>query len=133
MPRCCTTPDNHNEGWICWKRPRASIPCTRQTIPFTRDRRCLSWGDTPKPVDEFRFGLNQNPTSQRLRVWLAATYAQMDLAEEARWEAEEILANDPDFDPARLESIFPFQSDSDLQRFNRALDKAGFNQLPVRG
>jgi len=45
------------------------------------------------------------------------------------WEASEILTADPDFSPAHLESIFPFQNSEDLRIFNSALNRAGFRDL----
>ena len=44
-------------------------------------------------------------------------------------EAIEILIEDPDFSPATLETIFTFQDREDLNRFNAALNKAGFKEL----
>ena len=69
---------------------------------------------------------NQNPISQRLRVWLAVSYVQAGKMNDAEWEAEQVLANDPSFKLSRLVHVFPFKNPEDLERFNVALSKIGF-------
>ena len=104
-------------------------PLHPSNYPFHRGQALFILKRYEEAIEAFNFGLTQNPTSQRLRVWLAATYAQVGLIEDAQWEASEILTSDPDFAPANLESIFPFQNSEDLQIFNSALNMAGFREL----
>ena len=104
-------------------------PLHPSNYPFHKGQALFILKRYEEAVKAFEFGLNQNPTSQRLRVWLAATYAQMGFIEEAKWEAAEILSEDPNFSPVNLETIFPFQNSEDLQAFNLALSKAGFRDL----
>jgi TolB-like protein/class 3 adenylate cyclase len=104
-------------------------PLHPSNYPFHKGQALFILKRYEEAVEAFEFGLNQNPTSQRLRVWLAATYAQMGFIEEAKWEAAEILSEDPNFSPVNLETIFPFQNSEDLQAFNLALSKAGFKDL----
>lgn len=104
-------------------------PIHPSNYPFHKGQALFILKRYDEAIEAFRSGLDQNPTSQRLRVWLAATYAQIGLIDEATWEASEILSDDPKFSPANLETIFPFQNTEDLNRFNSALKKAGFRHL----
>ena len=78
-------------------------------------------------AEAFKKGLEQNPTSQRLRVWLAATYAQLGRQDDAEWEADQILLEDPDFKVSKISHVFPFKDEKDLGRFKAALSKVGFD------
>lgn len=106
-------------------------PLHPSNYPFHKGQALFILKRYQEAAEAFESGLNQNPTSQRLRVWLAATYTQLGLLEEAKWEASEILNEDPDFSPSKLETIFPFQSDQDLRIFNSALKKAGFSDISL--
>ncbi len=77
--------------------------------------------------DAFQQGLATNPAAERLRVWLAATYAQSGDLERANWEAEQVLATNPDFSVARMEQSFPFKDPAELKHFTDGLRLAGFN------
>jgi len=107
-------------------------PLHPSNYPFHRGQALFILKRYEEAIEAFEFGLNQNPASQRLRVWSAATYVQLGLLEDAKWEASEILNSDPDFSPTHLETIFPFQNSDDLQIFNSALNKAGFKGLPKK-
>jgi len=104
-------------------------PLYPSNYPFHRGQALLILKRYEEAIEAFKFGLSQNPSSQRLHVWLAATYAQIGLLDDAEWEASEILNVDPGFSPAHLESIFPFRNSEDLKIFNMALNKAGFRDL----
>jgi adenylate cyclase len=104
-------------------------PLHPSNYPFHRGQALFILKRYEEAIEAFKFGLSQNPSSQRLHVWLAATYAQIGLFEDAEWEASEILYVDPDFSPAHLDSIFPFRNREDLKIFNAALNKAGFRGL----
>ena len=104
-------------------------PLHPSNYPFHKGQALFILKRYQEAIEEFELGLSQNPTSQRLHVWLAATYAQNGRLDDASWEAGEILNQDPDFSPATLESIFPFQDRGDSKRFNSALNKAGFKDL----
>ncbi len=47
-------------------------------------------------IDAFQQGLASNPAAERLRVWLAATYAQSGEFDNASWEAEQVLLLTPE-------------------------------------
>lgn len=74
-----------------------------------------------------RGGLNQNPTSQRLRVWLAATLVELGRQADAEWEVDQILLDDPDFNQVSLYHVFPFTDKEAENRFYGALQEAGFD------
>jgi len=77
-------------------------------------------------IAAFTKGLKQNNTSQRLRVWLAATYAQIGRQDDAEWEADMVLSTDPNFSLKRLPQAFPFTDRKELDHIMGALRKAGF-------
>ena len=104
-------------------------PLYPSNYPFHRGQALFILERYDEALQAFEFGLSQNPTAQRLRVWLVATLVQLDRLEDAQWEASEILLMDPDFRPAQLDGIFPFQERIYLERFNSALSRAGFEHL----
>jgi adenylate cyclase len=78
-------------------------------------------------VAAFEEGLSTNPASQRLHVWMAATYAQAGDMESAKWEVEQILTMNPKFSLKRIEGTFPFKDPSDRERILEGLRKAGLS------
>lgn len=80
----------------------------------------------PEAIQAFKQGLETNPTSERLHVWLAAAYAQSGNQEEAEWEVEEVLTLNPDFSLERIAWATPFKDSKDLEHFLEGLRKAGF-------
>jgi TolB-like protein len=101
--------------------------------PFHRGQALFILKRYDEALAAFQSGLQQNPTSQRLRVWLAATYAEVGRLDDAEWEASQILDDDPGFSPDRLLQFFPFRKSEELIRFNGALRKAGFGELDRTG
>jgi adenylate cyclase len=82
----------------------------------------------PQAIEAYERGLQSNPNSERLRVWLAAAYAQAGRVEDATWEAEQVLAVNPDFSVSRISEAFPFKDPADLEHFLDGLHKAGLSQ-----
>jgi adenylate cyclase len=78
-------------------------------------------------IAAFRRGLAQHPNSERLRIWLAAAYAQAGKIGEAEWQAEQLLIDDPEFTVGRIERVFPFSDPKDLEHFLDGLRKAGLS------
>jgi adenylate cyclase len=78
-------------------------------------------------IAAFQRGLEQHPNSERLRIWLAAAYAQAGKIDEAKWEAEQLLVDDPEFSVGRIERVFPFSDPKDLEHFLDGLRKAGLS------
>ncbi|MCK4834218.1 MAG: tetratricopeptide repeat protein, partial [Gammaproteobacteria bacterium] len=77
-------------------------------------------------TDAFQQGLASNPAAERLRVWLAATYAQSGDIDNANWEAEQVLSSNPDFSVTRMEKSFHFKDPAELKHFTDGLRLAGF-------
>lgn len=77
-------------------------------------------------IQAFRGGLQSNPTSERLHVWLAAAYAQSGNRQEAEWEVDQVLTLNPHFSLERIKQATPFKNSEDLERFLEGLRKAGF-------
>jgi TolA-binding protein len=78
-----------------------------------------------KAIDAFNLGLSSYPSSERMRVWLAAALAQSGNIEDAQWEGEQIMADNPDFSIQRMSESFPFNNPADLDNFISGLRKAG--------
>jgi adenylate cyclase len=79
-------------------------------------------------IAAFKQGLATNPASERLHIWLAATYAQSGNIEDAKWEIQEVLTANPGFRLDRLERAFPFSDPADLEHFMEGLRKAGLKE-----
>jgi len=79
----------------------------------------------PEAIAAFKQGLATNPASERLRVWLAAAYAQVGDIEQARWEMQQVRMANPDVALAKFQQAFPFKEQADLEIFLEGLRKAG--------
>ena len=73
----------------------------------------------------FKKALVRNPSAQRPRMWLVATYSKLGSADNAEWEAAELLALDPDFSVNRMSKVLPFKKSSHLEILLDGLRKAG--------
>jgi TolB-like protein len=73
----------------------------------------------------FKKALARNPSAQRPRMWLVATYSKLGSVENAEWEAEELLVLDPSFSVERMSKVLPFKSSSQLETLLDSLRKAG--------
>ncbi len=78
-------------------------------------------------IEAFEKGLETRPRSQRIRIWLAAAYAQSGRIEDAKWEVEQLQLLDPNFSNYKLNDIFPFKNPADLEHFLDGLRKAGLH------
>ena len=76
-------------------------------------------------INTFQRGIASNPASERLHVWLAASYAQSGDLDSAAWEADNILASNPDFSVARMQQAFPFKDPAEIKHFVDGLRLAG--------
>ena len=82
-------------------------------------------GRYEQAADVLNKAIARNPSAQRPHMWLAATYAQLGLMDEAEWEAEEVLALDPDFSLRHIVKGLPFKNPAHLETVVGALRKAG--------
>jgi len=96
--------------------------------PFHLGQAYFVLGRHKEAIAAFRQGLSTNPDSERLRVWLAAAYALDGQLDQAKWEAEQVLAENPGFSFERLASAFPFKDRSDLERFLQGMRLAGLSE-----
>ncbi len=72
-------------------------------------------------------GVSSNPASERLHIWLAASYAKAGKLDDAEWEAEQVRVLNPDFSLATIAESYPFKSEADRSHLVEALRKAGLN------
>ncbi len=72
-------------------------------------------------ITVFEKGLLKNSTSERLRLWLAAAYAQTGQIDEASFELEEVLLSNPELTRSRIADAYPFWYFGDLSNFLDAL------------
>lgn len=115
------------EGLGMIARAEKINPVHPSNYPFHKAQALFILKRYDEAIDTLREGLAQNPTSQRMRVWLAASYAQAGRLEDAQWETETLLAQDPNLRLSRLFHIFPFKDPADLENFNSALRKVGID------
>lgn len=76
-------------------------------------------------IEAFNLGLSSNPTSERMRVWLAAALAQSGDIEAAKWEGKQIMAINANFSLQRIVQAFPFKNPDDIEHFLSGLRLAG--------
>jgi len=79
-------------------------------------------------IGAFNQVLMSNPAMERAHLWLAATYAQGGMQDDAEWEVEQVLTTNPELSIQRIRSSYPFTHSSDLQHFIAGLTKAGIQQ-----
>jgi len=79
-----------------------------------------------KAVKEFEAALERNPAHMRARLWLAATLARLGHDEEAAWEAQELLAINPEFSLSRLLLAFPLKDPQQRKALTESLVRLGF-------
>ena len=100
-------------------------PFHPSNYPYHRGQALFILRRYDEAADAFSKGLQQNPSSQRLRVWLAATYGQAGRLDDAEFEVEEILFLDPDFSIQRMRDSIPLKVPDDIEHFIGGLRKAG--------
>ena len=96
--------------------------------PFHMGQAYFILGRYQEAIKVLEQGLETNPSSERMRVWLAAAYAQGGREDDAKWEADQVLALNPDFSMQRIRQAFPFKDPADMERFLDGLRIAGINQ-----
>ncbi len=93
--------------------------------PFHLGQAYFVLGRYAEAITAFHDGLKSNPSSERLRIWLAATYAQTGQLDEARWQIEQVKLVNPELSLERQKQAFPFTEPADLDRFLNGLRAAG--------
>jgi DNA-binding winged helix-turn-helix (wHTH) protein/TolB-like protein/Tfp pilus assembly protein PilF len=83
-------------------------------------------GDYENAIKALQTGVDSNPASERLHVWLAAAYALAGRPENAKWEAEQVLTLNPQFSLSKISDAFPYKDTRDRDRFIEGLKRAGF-------
>lgn len=78
-------------------------------------------GQYEEAVACFTKALERNPTHPRARLWLAASLVQTDQIDDARWELDELLAQNPSFSFENAAFGMPQKDPELLSRFFRAL------------
>jgi len=102
-------------------------PYHPHNYPFHLGQAYFILGDYDKAIAIFKDGMARNPTSQRLRLWLVAAYAQAGRIQDAEWELELLLTKHPELTLERISHSYPFKYSGDLEIFVNALKKAGLS------
>ena len=113
------------EGLARIKQAIALNPHHPYNYPFHLGQAYYVLGRYGEAIAALQQGLASNPASERLHIWLAAAYAQSGNIEDAKWEMDEVLLGNPDFNLDRLKRAFPFSDPADLEHFMEGLRKAG--------
>ena len=103
-------------------------PYHPHNYPFHVGQAYFILGRYDDSIKIFKEGLNSNPTSHRLRLWLAAAYAQAGRTSDAEWELDLVLTKDPELSIKRIQQAYPFKYSGDLKIFLDALRKAGLSE-----
>ena len=82
-------------------------------------------------IEALESGLETNPSSLRTQVWLAAALAQSGDTDEAAWQVEQLLLENPDLSLQKVQHLFPFKDPKDLDHFLEGLRIAGLSQTLV--
>ena len=96
--------------------------------PFHLGQAYFVLGRYAEAITAFQDGLKSNPSSERLHIWLAATYAQTGQLEDAKWQIEQVKLVNPDLSLERQKQAFPFTDPADLDRFLNGLRDAGLTK-----
>jgi len=102
-------------------------PYHPHNYPFHLGQAYFILGDYDKAIGIFKDGMARNPTSQRLRLWLVASYAQAGNIQDAEWELDLLLTKHPELTLERIRQSYPFKYNGDLEIFVNALKKAGLS------
>jgi adenylate cyclase len=90
-----------------------------------RGQTYFTLGQYDRAIEALKQSVERNPSSQRARMWLAASYALAGRIEDAEWEADELLTIAPDFSVTRVGEAVPYRNPTHLARFLDGLKKAG--------
>jgi TolB-like protein/DNA-binding winged helix-turn-helix (wHTH) protein len=93
--------------------------------PFHLGQAYFILADYKKAIDALQEGIDTNPASERLHVWMAAALALAGDVGEAHWETEQVLALNPEFSVQRMAKTVPFAHAADRDRFVDGLHRAG--------
>lgn len=116
------------EGLERIKKAMQLNPHHPYNYPFHLGQAYFILGRYQEAIEALEQGLGTNPSSERMRVWLAAAYALDGREEDARWEAEQVLTLNPDFSLQRIRQAFPFKDPADMERLLDGLRIAGITQ-----
>lgn len=76
-------------------------------------------------IEALEKGVESNPASERLHLWLAAALAHAGRLDDAQWEAEQVHALNPEFALSTIAKSYPFKDEADRNHFFDGLKKAG--------
>jgi hypothetical protein len=73
-------------------------------------------------------GTGNEPMLRAYASMVAAAYVRSGRQDDANWEAEQVLALNPDFSLQCIRQAFPFNDPADMERFLDGLRIAGIEQ-----
>ena len=93
--------------------------------PYNLGRAYYNLSDYDKAAVAFLDALARNQYTGFPRAHLISTYVRLDRIEDARWEAVQLQANNPDITQSHLRKQAPFFNAQALEQFLADLQKAG--------
>ena len=93
-----------------------------------RGQTYFTLGDYSEAIRLLDGGFEQDPAAPRLRVWLAAAYAQAGRVRDADWLITELHLSRPKISVSRVAATVPYRRKSDLDRLVAGLRKAGLHE-----
>ncbi len=84
-------------------------------------------GNTQEAIGYLEEGTEISPNYQLLRVLLTAAYSGAGMLDEAQWQAEEVLALNPDFSLKDMEQVYPIRNPLYMERMIADLKRAGLH------
>ena len=76
-------------------------------------------------IETLAKAIERNESALAPRLFLAASYVGLNKQDDAEWEIEQILVNDPEYTTSKYYSMSPMASEDELNRFLDDLRKAG--------
>jgi adenylate cyclase len=121
--------DNHTDRYepaiVLIKRAMALNPHYTFDYPYNLGRAYYGLGRYSDAVGVLKEALEHNPNAALPRLFLAASYRRLGRQEDADWEIQQILMNDPGVTRSQIARTLPFQDQAELGRLLADLQRAG--------
>jgi tetratricopeptide (TPR) repeat protein len=124
-------------GRVYQGRPKEAITLVHKAMrlnphypgqyPSILGRAYFHLGQYDEAVDTLRHSLDLNAVRTPPRLYLILSYVAQGKLDEARWEVDQLLVNDPGFSLATVDHAIPVADPRELARIKDDLRRAGLN------